>query len=245
MKMVSQSFSIGLPPVEAHKLTQNKAGIELQGNQAGGESRLLDVNIWLPRASEHYKISGDIRDYVIIPVPSIITSIPNTNGDSASFRELTRFHPDYGMLAYRTWVGKPTFVEHDNRDITKAKGVILDTYLRPLPRYPKLAKLVKLLAFDRTKDPILVNRILKNEVSTYSMGMYYSSYTCSICGTRAGKGIGRPCTHTKPMRPTYQQADGRLAYRMCENLIGFETSVVADPAYISAQSNLVTDISRF
>jgi hypothetical protein len=245
MNMVSQSFSLGLKPVEAFKLGNTKKGVELSNVQAGGDARFLDVNIWLPRAAESYRISGDIRDYVIVPVPSIITSIPNTNGDSASFKELTRFLPDYGMLAYRTWVGKPTFVEHDNRDITKAKGVILDSYLRPLPKYPKFAKLVKLLAFDRTKDSILVDRLLNNLVSTYSMGMYYSSYTCSICGARAGKGIGRPCIHTKPMKPTYMQADGRIAYRQCEGLLGFETSVVADPAYISAQSNLITDISRF
>lgn len=245
MKHLSTSFSLGLAPVELHKVANPKsATIELSAEQAGGDARALDANIWLPKCAEHYRISADIRDYIIVPVPSIITSIPNTNGDSASFAQLTRFNPEFGQMAYRTWVGKPTHVEHDNKDITKAKGVILDTYMRPLPRYPKYAKLVKLMAFDRTKDAVLVNNILSGKVSTYSMGMYYSSYTCPICSAHVGKGIGAPCIHTRPGRPTYQQADGRLAYRMCENLIGFETSVVLDPAYIVAQSNIIWDLSK-
>jgi len=244
MKHLSTSFSLGQAPVELHKIVRPKSSrIELNENQAGGEARVLDANIWLPKAAKHYHISADIRDFVIVPVPSIITSIPNTNGDSASLAQLTEFNPEFGNLTYQTWRGKPTFVEHDNKDITKARGVILDTYLRPLPRFPKFAKLVKLLAFDRTKDAQLVANILSNQVSTYSMGMYYSSYTCPICGARVGKGIGAPCIHTRPGRPTYQQPDGRLAYRMCEGLVGFETSVVLDPAYIVAQSNIIWDLS--
>lgn len=244
-RMVSTSFSIGQIPVELHKAERKNGAVRLTQEQAGGDARVLDAHIWLPKAAEHYRISGDIRDYIVVPVPSIITSIPNTNGDSASFAELTKFNPEFGQMAFRTWVGKPTHVEHDNKDITKAKGVILDTYLRPLPRFPKFAKLVKLLAFDRTKDAFLVNKILKREVSTYSMGMYYSSYTCPICNARVGKGIGMPCQHTRPRRPTYQMPDGRLAYRQCENLVGFETSVVLDPAYIVAQSDVIWDVASF
>ncbi len=240
----SHSFSIGMPPVEAFKYSEKKARVSLDSNQAGGIARHLDVTTWLPQAAPHYKISGDIRDYIIVPVPSIITSVPNTNGDSASLGELTRFLPEHGMMSFRTWVGKPTHVEHDNRDITKAKGVILDTYIRPLPRHPKHAKLVMLLAFDRTKDPYLVNKILTRKVSTYSMGMYYSSYVCPICSLRVGKGYSKPCQHTRPGRPTYQMLDGRLAYRLCENLLGFENSVVEDPAYVSAQSDILMDPTR-
>ena len=240
----SKSFSIGFAPVEAFKLEKSDNCTLLSKEQAGGVARNLDVDIWLPRAAEHYHISGDIRDYVIVPVPSIITSIPNTNGDSASLAELTRFHPEFGQMAYKTWQGKPTFVEHANKDITKAAGVILDTYLRPLPGHTKYAKLVKLLAFDRTKDSFLANQILTGKVSTYSMGMWYSSYTCPICGLRVGKGHSKPCSHTRPGRPTYQLPDGRLGYRICENLQGFECSAVLDPAYVSAQSDIVWDLRK-
>lgn len=243
-KHVSKSFSLGMAPTEMHRVSQTKQGIELDAQQAGGDARILDANIWLKQAAPHYRISEDIRDYIIVALPSIITSVPNTNGDSASFKELTAFNPEFGQMAYRTWVGKPTHVEHDNKDITKAKGVIFDTYLRPLPRNKKFAKLVKLMGFDRTKDSYLVSKLLSGEINTYSMGMYYSSYTCPVCGARVGKGIGAPCIHTRPRRPTYQLPDGRLAYRMCEGLVGFETSVVLDPAYVVAQSDVIWDLSK-
>lgn len=242
MKLESRSFSIGLPPVEAFKLEKGKDSLVLDSASAGGISRNLDVNLWLPQAAPHYHISPDISDYVIVPVPSMITSIPNTNGDSASLKEFTRFHPDVGMMAYRTWVGKPCFVEHQNKDITKARGVILDTYIRPIARFPNYAKVVKLMAFDRTKDPMLVQAILERKIDTYSMGMWYSSYVCPICNLRVGKEFSKPCSHTRPGRPTYMMNNGQLAYRMCENLNGFEISVVSDPAYVVAQSDTVWNL---
>lgn len=185
----------------------------------------------LPREKTHLRVI--VKDgYILVPVKSVKHKV--------SRRKVYNFEvqDDNSYVAYGVVVHN---CEHDNKDITKAKGVILDTYLRPLPRHPKFAKLVKLMAFDRTKDAFLVNKILKNEVSTYSMGMWYSSYTCPICGQRVGKGIGQPCGHTRPRRPTYQLPDGRLAYRQCEGLIGFECSVVADPAYVVAQSGIVWD----
>lgn len=239
---LSLGFNIGAPPIELAGIN-TRGDIRLGERAAGGQARTLDANIWLPKAAEKYLISPNIRDYVVVPVPSIITSIPNTNGDSASLKELTTFQPEQGQMSYRTWVGKPTFEEHANKDYTQAKGVILDTYLRPLPRYPNFAKLVKLTAFDRTKDAALVQRILERSVNTYSMGMYYSSYICSICGHRAGKGIAGPCQHTRPGQRTMQLPDKRLAYRLCETILGFEISVVADPAYSVASSDLITDVS--
>jgi hypothetical protein len=240
------SLSIGLPAIDLHKNKAqiNKNTLEVSSKDAGGEARLLDFNMWLPSASEVYRISADPRDYVVVPVPSIVTNIPNTNGDSASMKELTRFQPDYGCQTFRTWVGKPTFEEHANTDVTKAKGVILDVFLRPLPKYPRYAKVVKLLAFDRTKDGVLVNDILTRKIDTYSMGWMYSTYICSVCGAHVGRGVGRPCPHTRPQQPTYCNEEGKLAYRICQSIHGFETSAVRNPAYVSAQSPFVYDLSR-
>lgn len=242
-------FSIGAPPIDMHKEKSsiNKNGtIELSDYQtAGSASRMLDFNVWLPYAAKEYHLSSDPRDFVLVPVPSIVTSVPNTNGDSASLKELTRFLPDYGQCAYKTWVGKPTFEEHDNQDVTKAKGIILDVYIRPMPRFPRFAKVVKLLSFDRTKDPELCSDILNRKIDTYSMGWMYSSYRCSICNAHVGRGIGGTCAHTAPMQPTYRNVEGKLAYRQCEKLYGFETSAVRNPAYVLAQSPFVYDLSSY
>lgn len=241
-KMIKASaFSIGYAPVETKKVN-DKGELHLNRKQAGGEHRNVRTGIWLERAAEAYHLSKDINDYILVPVPAIVTSIPNTNGDSASLQQLTRFMPEYGMLSYQTWIGKPTFVEHDHNDITKAKGILLDAYMVPLRRAPKFAKLVLLQAYDRTKDSHLVNNILSGAVDTYSMGLWYSSYRCSVCNAHVGKGIGSPCNHTRPARRTYQLPDGRLVYRQCESIVGFENSCVVDPAYAQAQSNIIFDV---
>jgi hypothetical protein len=136
---------------------------------------------------------------------------------------------------YKTFRGKPTFLEHNNKDITQAKGVILDAFMRPVPFNNNYWKIVLLLAYDRTKDSDLVRQILTKKENAYSVGFYYSSYTCSICGTRVGRGINvTPCEHTKMGRPTYKLSDGRIAYRKCENAVGFECSSVRTPAFVSA-----------
>lgn len=245
--MQSISFSLGQKPTELRGISGKSNSINLNKEVTGAsEGRTIDANMWLPRAAEVYQISPKLSDYILVPVPSLISDISNTNGDSVSKAELLRFHPDQGCLAYQTWKGKPTHVEHANKDITKAKGIILDVFLRPMARYHgNHVKVIKLLAFDRTKDETLCNNILERKVNTYSLGMWFKSYTCTICNNQVGQNFGRMCVHTKPRKPIYQQPDGKLAYRQCENIIGFETSVVLDPAYVVALSDHLIDVSKF
>jgi hypothetical protein len=144
---------------------------------------------------------------------------------------------DHSYVAYNC------VVHNCNKDITKAKGIILDAFLRPVPFNTKYYKIVLLLAYDRTKDPVLAERILRGETNAYSVGFYYSSYTCSVCGTRVGRGINtRPCIHTQLGRPTYRQSDGKIVYRQCEDGVGFECSSVNTPAFVSAIGPHVYDV---
>lgn len=244
-EFVSHSFGLAdVLPFSLERATKDAAEITLSDKTSGTghAERISDCNYWLPYAAEHYHVSRDIRDYVLVPIPAMFSDLPNTNGDSLSLQQMLRFDPSLGMQMYKTFKGKPTHLEHDNRDITKAKGIILDSFLRPVPFNPKYYKIVQLLAFDRTKDPLLVEQILNREHNAYSVGFYYSSYTCSICGTRVGKGINhRPCAHTQLGKPTYRQTDGQLVYRKCEQGVGFECSCVATPAYVSATGPRVFD----
>ena len=243
----STAFTLGQSPLEMFKYKNpgdaDNAIKQAIGAPAGSN---IEANLWLPFAAKEYKLSTDIRDYVLVPVPILFSDIPNTNGDSVSIGELLRFDPELGMQAFKTFRGKPTFYEHDNQDITKAKGVILDAFMRPLRKFGggKYFKLVELLAYDRTKDPLLVNSILSGENNAYSLGFYFKSYKCSICNQRFGQGgHSKPCSHTAPKRGTYRQNDGRLAYRQCEIIRGFETSVVASPAYVPAISHHVMNLA--
>jgi hypothetical protein len=174
----------------------------------------------------------------MVPVPAVVTDIPNTNGDCLTTSEALTFRPDLGMLAYKTWKGKPTHSEHDNKDITKAKGVILDVYLNPLTQFRgNHARVLQLLAFDRTKDPVLANQIINNEINTYSIGMWYQAYSCSICGHTVRKeNLKNTCSHTVVNKPTYSTGQ-RLVYRKVHMITGFENSSVSDPAYVSNHSN--------
>ncbi len=245
---VSQSLSIGQSPLEGFKYkTNSDLGQALVDNGITSSGSNIEANLWLPFASKKYMLSPDLSDYVLVPVPIMFTDIPNTNGDSVSAPQLLDFNADLGMQAFKTFRGKPTFYEHDNQDITKAKGVILDAFMRPLRRYGngKYYKLVLLLGYDRTKDPLLVSSILSGENNAFSLGFYYGSYRCSICGNLFGEGGSKQfCTHTKFQQPTRQMPDGRLAYRMCRSIRGFETSVVASPAYIPAIGGKVIDPRR-
>ena len=229
---VSQCFSFGETPIEMYKNPEESARV------AGlSQGAVAECNLWLPWAAKKYNLSTDIRDYVLVPVPVMFTEIPNTNGDSVTLKEFMDFNPEHGMQAFKTFRGKPCHLEHDNKVIERAKGVILDVFLRPLRKFGggRYYKLVELMAYDRTKDPLLVNSILKKENNAYSVGFYFKSYTCSVCGAHVGQGLNsKPCEHTYPRRPTYRNPQGRLAYRQCHDIIGFETSVVANPSYVTA-----------
>lgn len=243
--MKSESFSIGSAATALFGASKRN-DILLKNIVTGAGDYTLDVNSWLPAASEIYQISPNISDYILVPVPSIITGLPNTNGDSVSVEELIRFDPKQGQLAYRTWKGKPTHIEHQNKVLSKAKGVILDVILQPITSHQgNHYKCVKLLGYDRTKDPALCDDILARRVNTYSMGFWFKSYTCSICNARVGPSGAGMCSHTNPKRRTYVFNTGQLAYRCCEVIEGFECSSVRDPAFVTANSDKIMDVRQF
>lgn len=213
----------------------------------GGETKssLVDWTSWLPFAAKEYNISPDVRDYVVVPIPTIVTDLPNRNGIGFPLKELVKFRPHLGMQSYQSWKGKPTFEEHANSDHTVAKGVILDTHMRKIPGM-NVWRLMKLLAFDRTRDPKLVQEILDKKRNSYSMGAYLDGYTCSYCHAQQGKGLG--CNHVPYNMSSEDVAFipnrqlNTLIFRNVINPEGFETSSVKTPAYISALYDGVIDM---
>lgn len=239
--MISKSFNLSATgaAIDMHqeKASRSSKKVRLAGSRIGSNTDVnLDVNVWLPRAAEVYNISADIRDYVIAPVPVNISELPNTNGDGFELSEWLRFNPDQGQLAYQTFKGKPTFIEHDNQDYTKAAGVILDSHLTKLTGFKgNHAKLYLLLAYDRTRNPEQCANILNGTLNTYSKGTTYKAYQCSICGRVVTPKNKNFCEHTDFRRLAYiEPRTGRLCYRRCQYLTGFECSSVADPAFACA-----------
>lgn len=226
-------------PLDIHKEISKKnieifrnKGISIKSSLAPGmeSGSTLDILQWLRFSSECYHISPHIEDYVMLPVIIMPSELPNRNGVGFPLQELTRFHPLAGRLSYKTFKGKPTHYEHKNDDITKAKGVIADALLRKMQGYSsdKVWKLVELLAFDRSKDPQLCNRILSNDISTYSMGAWIEGSTCSYCGKQK-------CDHINPKDDVaFKRIGDSLVYRRVFGIEGFETSAVESPAYLTA-----------
>lgn len=237
---VSDVGLVGLNAIDMHKeqVSRTAKSIQVDASRFGIQegSFNLDVNVWLPKAAEVYNTSRDIRDYIIVPVPVNITELPNTNGDAFSLSEWLKFNPDQGRLAYQTFIGKPTFIEHNNKDIRQAMGIIFDSNLAKLTKFRgDHARLTLLLAFDRSRCKERCDRILSGELNTYSKGTTYRAYKCSICGELVTPKARNFCSHTAFNKPTYMDArTGRLAYRDCIALTGFECSSVDDPAFACA-----------
>lgn len=243
IKFESKSFNLSnIAPIDMHKVGASRTAKALRiagASVGGGDDMYLDANVWLPRAAEEYNLSKDLRDYILAPVVVNISEIPNTNGDSFSLKEWLKFNVQQKCLGYQTFKAAPCHIEHRNKNHKIASGVILDSRLRKLENFHgNHAKLILLHAFDRTRDRERCNRILSGELNTYSIGVWYTSYKCSICGAVITGSTRTPCTHTRLKQPVYRQPDGRLVYRECMNLNGFESSSVEDPAFVCAANDI-------
>lgn len=205
---------------------------------------MLDAPKWLPFAAEQYQISANIRDYVMVPVIIMPTDLPNRNKVAFPYTELSSFLPNTGQISFQTWRGKPTFIEHINRDWTKAKGVVMDVSMIPMHgRAGNLWKVLALCGFDRNKDAMLANDILTGARQNYSMGALVSVYSCSICGSasRPGEGKKLPCGHEHvspkgPMQVFKSNQGDILGHYNAHTISGFEVSSVTVPAWPSASS---------
>lgn len=217
--------------------------LKLDAADVGSVSAFQQVsfNTWLPFAAKEYHISPDYRDYVLVPVIAMPTGLPNRNGVAFPLHELKQYSVEHGMIAYQTFKGKPVCVEHDNQDPTKAIGVIVDTAMLPMKGFGggKVWKLVLLLAIDRTKEPERARLALSGEINSYSMGAWVGSYSCSYCGSAMGR-----CRHIdKRNARDFYMLNGKIVYRRVHQVVGFECSQVATPAFLSAVSNQLMPLS--
>lgn len=245
--MSTSALTFGYQPIEMTGQT-NDSNLRLDETVSGTgvAEQISECNYFLPFAAEHYHISPNIRDYVLVPIPAMFSYLPNTNGDSLTTEELTSFKPEIGRLMYKTFQGMPTCYEHANQDITKARGIIFDAFLRKVVGFGggNIFKLVLLLGFDRTKDPKLANSILTRSSNAYSVGFAYTAYQCAVCGhTVSQTAFSKPCAHTRFKQHTYRDDLGRLNYRHCMNAKGIECSAVDNPAFVVATGPSVMDVA--
>lgn len=193
----------------------------------------VDVS-WLPAASKTYKISNDISDYILTDIPAVtvaMSGMPNKNFQAFTNEEVLHYDPMLGMQVFKTFIGKGTHLEHDNKDPEKAKGVIFGSLLIPIVGYNQpMFKISILAGWDRTKDPDLVRAIMNRERTGYSMGSIVKAFVCAITGNVVTPDTGR----YRRGEIVRIQGEDKLCYHLCTGSYFFEMSSVETPADVTA-----------
>lgn len=190
--------------------------------------------VWLPFASKQLNISSNPLDYALYITPVMPSDLPNRNGVGFPLRELVKWNRNRGCLAYQTMARMPMHIEHESDDMRQAGGVVVDTAMTKLKGFGSnnIWKMMAVVAIDLTKHDI-AKKFDAGTMNTYSMGSMVDSYYCSYCGSDLGD-----CSHIHADKMDFYELDGKLVYKMVKGVEFFEFSMVADPAYAFAQSDV-------
>lgn len=143
----------------------------------------------------------------------------NDNGDFFSHEEL--------LKCYKTFIGKAVFVDHDNENVEKARGIILDAV------YNQRGKFVELLkAIDKKAYPELARAIEMSYVNATSMGCRCGYSICSICHNKSHTEDDF-CEHIKNYKAS--TFNGLPVWEDNYEVAFFEDSLVSQPADATAR----------
>lgn len=153
---------------------------------------------------------------------------------------------DYG---FRTFVGRPVFIDHNNSDPKRARGVVVDAmlhienpqrlssdaYWSKAPENHRPETWIELLLeIDGKSFPKLAKALLSGKVNAVSMGCNVEHTLCSICNHKAAT-VEDYCSHIQRKGTTFKTGSiDKLAYEDCYNVNFFEISAVFDPADVTA-----------
>lgn len=223
-------------PTELFSVEQQKSRLILANENLLQDTKtMMEESVhWLPAFAEQYNISPSLKDYILVPCCIMSSDLPNRNAQAFPYEELVRADPETGLMGFETWARKPTHIDHINKDYTKAKGVIFSSYLKPMNCVGNIHKVMTLLGFDRSRDPILANSILNGERPSYSMGAWSRGFTCSLCNAQhTSQHAG--CEHINAKMPRLGvTTDNKMIYLKAHHIGGFEVSNVGSPAFFSA-----------
>ena len=157
-----------------------------------------------------------------------ISSRTNDNFDTYPAEEL--------RTSYRSFVGKPVFVNHNNEDPKRGRGIILDAVLHEhtAPDGSPDTWVEVLMEVDAVRFPRLAQAILDGDIDRTSMGCNVMSSECSYCG-RVAVTPDQYCDHiaTQKGRRLRRRAamggtESVLVHEICRGLSFFENSLLVD-----------------
>lgn len=185
-----------------------------------------------------------IQDGYIYTKVRAISSRVNKNHDGWPSQELAK--------AYDTFVGKPIFVDHNNSDPSRARGVVidarlhveddlkkasaLDPYYASAPDNHKPPTWIELLLeTDARQFPKLAKAIISGDIDSVSMGANVERTQCNICDNWATS-TEEYCDHVNSKGAEFDfvsstgERTSRRSYEDCYDIGFFEISYVFDPA---------------
>lgn len=171
-------------------------------------------------------------------VTRAISARINQNYDGFPAEELRK--------AYKTFLGKPVFVNHVNEDPSKARGRVVGA------RYVENGddKFIEVIQeVNAAKFPKVAKELVEGGLDSVSMGCSAERTICSFCGNVA-VGMFDMCAHVLNAkgRKLRRSANGAtqdvLVYEECRDLGFFELSYVFDPADETAVVSTVLTAAR-
>lgn len=141
---------------------------------------------------------------------------------------------------YRSFIGKPVFVNHVNENHKRARGVIIDAALHrdANPDGSPDTWCEVLMEVDAARFPKLAEAIVKGHIDKTSMGVDVDYSICSACGNKATN-PAEYCRHIPAQKgskivrrnASTGKPEETLIYESCYGLRFFENSLlVEDPA---------------
>lgn len=145
--------------------------------------------------------------------------------------------------SYKTFIGKPVFVNHENHDPTKARGVVVAA------RYVEngMDKYIEVVQeIDAGRFPKLAHEIKTGGLDSVSMGAEAGFTICSYCHNKATD-MDDMCDHVLNHKgKTLTRFDKRtgkkedvLVFESCHKIAFFELSYVFEPADETAVASKV------
>lgn len=197
----------------------------------------------LNKQAERDKLAEDFNLASFTPEPGMIyarvraiSARVNRNFDGFESAELKR--------AYRSFEGRPVFVNHENSNPERTRGIVVASAYREDndDRYIEL-----LIEVDAKAFPKLAQEITEGNIDSVSMGCEVESTICSYCGNEADD-LGDFCEHilnskgkTLSRLNEAGMLEDVLVYEICRGVNFFEISFVFDPADETALAQNVID----
>jgi len=159
-----------------------------------------------------------------VTVRALTADVPNLNHDMFPDEDLQE--------TYKTFLGSGVFLNHKNKDVTRARGVIIGAKYHVEESDDRWVEI--LMKMDERNYPKLCEKIRSGELDTCSMGINIDYSICSRCGNVAITEHDF-CNHVRN-KGRGQYAD---VYEICKGGEFFEESYVWTPADETALTMLL------